>query len=747
MAPAAFATVRARLVLLVAVLLVPAAIVAAALLWRSYHEEHRAAETQLTGMTRAMSIAVDRDIGQARVLVEALSASWWLKHGRWREFDAQAREVVAGTDRWVSVVTEDGRLLVNTHYPVGQLPVRNVKLAVSGTIGIGDRIVLHNLHFGVAPREPIVIVTRTIRTEDGQRLLLNVVRRASSFLELMQQQHIPPRWTGVVVDGNRTVIARSRANEAFVGKSVSPSMRERLAQSDEDVQPTVTLDGISSITAWKTSPTTRWTMIVAVPRDEMARGARGALIAGTILGIALLGLGLVGAVLVGRGIARPLERLSRAAGGLAEGGALPPPSGLAEIDAVQIALAGAAKLLRAREQELRDLNQDLEARVTERTRELAEATESLVQAQKMEAVGRLTGGIAHDFNNLLTAVIGNIELIEKGNADPKVARRLANARSAAERGARLTGQLLAFSRRQRLHTEAVDVNAVVTSASELLHSTLGSAIEIETALGADLPAVEADATQLDLILLNLAINARDAMPDGGRLRIVTAAQSVDDAPRGAEAPGPGDYVAIRVEDQGTGMSAETLSRVFEPFFTTKETGHGTGLGLPQVLGILKQMQGGIAIESTQGIGTVVTIYLPISGGVPVHAVPAPVTIGPDWSGVCVLLVDDDPDVRGVTAEMLREQGCEVVEAGSGREGLAQLESEPAIDFALLDFAMPGLNGAEAARLIRAQRPDLPILLMSGYADLEQLGALWSGPMLSKPFTAATLRARMDELRA
>jgi signal transduction histidine kinase len=292
---------------------------------------------------------------------------------------------------------------------------------------------------------------------------------------------------------------------------------------------------------------------------------------------------------------------------------------LAEADMVAGAMGQAAASIRG-------FTATLEARVAERTRDLEDANarlsneiderrraeDQLSRVQRMEAVGQLSGGIAHDFNNLLQAVIGNIDLAKVRSTDPKALKFLDQALAASERGAKLTGQLLAFSRRQRLEPAAVDVNALVRGLAEILRSTLGGAIAIEIGLAEDLWRGFADATQLELIVLNLAINARDAMPGTGALTIATRNVTLGEPARPEEPP-PGDYVELSVTDTGTGIPPDVLARVFEPFFTTKEVGKGSGLGLSQVLGLTQQLGGGVRIDSQPGKGTIVSVYLPRSG--------------------------------------------------------------------------------------------------------------------------------------
>jgi len=405
--------------------------------------------------------------------------------------------------------------------------------------------------------------------------------------------------------------------------------------------------------------------------------------------------------------------------------------------------------IRRTEDELRALNNSLEARITERTQELAQtnakllaeiaqrqkAESALVQAQKMEAVGQLTGGIAHDFNNLLTAVVGNLDLIRIRATEPRVVRLAENAFRAAERGSKLTAQLLAFSRTQRLATRPVDINALIGGMSELLNQSLGPSITLETMLDPALPAAMADANQLELAILNLAINGRDAMPEGGTIT-VTSAQ--------ADREG---FIKIVVTDIGTGMPPHIVQRAFDPFFTTKPAGKGTGLGLSQVYGIAKQLGGDVQIASEVGKGTSVSILLPIAvAGMVTEPQPERQEVAAKNSEK-ILLVDDDDDVRDLVTSFLSEIGYEVHTADTGTAGLDHLR-EFAADLLILDFAMPGTNGAEVALAARQHNPDLRILFVSGYADSSALeAAVGTTPLLRKPFRpielASAVRTALD----
>ncbi|KGM33255.1 response regulator [Inquilinus limosus] len=415
------------------------------------------------------------------------------------------------------------------------------------------------------------------------------------------------------------------------------------------------------------------------------------------------------------------------------------------VSVVQTALRG-----RQRQYEARRLNEHLESRVQERTAELAAANRQLLaqiderervestlrQMQRLEAVGQLTSGVAHDFNNLLTVILGNISFLERGLAqaglDGAMERRLGYMRIAAERGAKLTDQLLAFSRRQRLEPRIIDLNVLLRDMHDLLQSTMGGRIRIETRATDGLWLALADPTQIELAVLNLAINARDAMESGGTLSVTTA-NVTRGPPASPEQPAAGDYVEICVRDTGTGMTEEVRAKALEPFFTTKEVGKGSGLGLSQVLGFAKQSGGGVSIDTAPGQGTAICIYLPRTREAAVAPDGLPAAASATVRAARILVVDDDNAVREITAAMLRELGHSVLEAGSGGAALELLESEPGIQLMVVDFAMPGMNGAELARHARQRRPGLPLLFVTGFVDRAALAGIADAQILGKPF--------------
>ncbi|MEH3086591.1 MAG: PAS domain-containing protein [Xylophilus ampelinus] len=404
---------------------------------------------------------------------------------------------------------------------------------------------------------------------------------------------------------------------------------------------------------------------------------------------------------------------------------------------------------------LAEANQDLEQRVAAAVRELMAAEEALRQSQKMEAVGQLTGGLAHDFNNLLTAITGALELMQRHVAQGRtgqIERYIGVAQGAARRAAALTHRLLAFSRRQTLDPKPVDVNQLVSGMEELIRRTVGPAIHIETVAAPDLWTTFVDAPQLENALLNLCINARDAMPDGGRITIETANEALDAHAAKALGVSPGAYVALHVADTGSGMSPEVMAKAFDPFFTTKPMGQGTGLGLSMIYGFAQQSGGQVRIRSEVGAGTAMSIHLPRHFGASApHPVEGAAAAAPASQGETVLVVDDEPAVRMLMTEVLDELGYRTLEGDDGQSGLRILRSDARIDLLITDIGLPGgMNGRQFADAARALRPGLKVLFVTGYAEnaLAGEGHLQPGmAVLTKPFALEALGARIREMIA
>jgi PAS domain S-box-containing protein len=396
---------------------------------------------------------------------------------------------------------------------------------------------------------------------------------------------------------------------------------------------------------------------------------------------------------------------------------------------------------------LAELTATLEQRVEQRTADLMnevaareKAQEQLRQAQKMEAIGQLTGGVAHDFNNLLMAVMGNLDLLRKRLPDdPRLRRLIDGALQGAERGASLTQRLLAFARQQDLRAVPVDLRGLIQGMIDLLERSLGPRVGLRLDLPASLPPARVDANQLELAILNLAINARDAMPDGGsiEIRIAECQSSCDPA------LGSGRYLKLSVVDNGKGMTPETLKRAVEPFYSSKPLGKGTGLGLSMVHGLAVQLGGALRLASAVGTGTTATLILPVATSVP-EAASAPLKPREVNRSAVILFVDDDPLIALSTIEMLEDLGHRVIGVSSGLHALDIIKSDQALDLMMTDHVMPGMTGVELAAASREVRPSLPILLATGYAELPE-GAQLDLPRLAKPYHQDQLRDRLDQL--
>ncbi|WP_289141413.1 response regulator [uncultured Pseudomonas sp.] len=434
------------------------------------------------------------------------------------------------------------------------------------------------------------------------------------------------------------------------------------------------------------------------------------------------------------------------------------------ISLVTTALRGRRRQYEARDR-LIDLSQSelrlqstletLEQQVEERTAQLRSNEEALRQSQKMEAVGQLTGGIAHDFNNMLTGIIGSLELLR---------RRLARGRlddldslidlgvTSANRAAGLTHRLLAFSRRQSLDSKPVEINQLVTSMGELLQRSLNESIVLDMQLSGQLWTAEADPNQLESALLNLALNARDAMPDGGRLVVETRNRHLDNVFTAAYGTlTPGDYVELSVIDTGCGMPENVISRAFDPFFTTKPIGQGTGLGLSMIYGFARQSHGHVILHSEVGKGTTVSLFLPRCVGEVTVDAPLDATLPPFANaGETVLIVEDDPAVRVLVSQVLSELGYAFVEAADADSALPIIESSQRIDLLISDVGLPGMNGRQLAEIGRQIRPDLKVLFITGYAEHAAVRGGFLDPgmqLITKPFTFDLLTAKVREMIA
>jgi signal transduction histidine kinase/CheY-like chemotaxis protein len=585
--------------------------------------------------------------------------------------------------------------------------------------------------------------------------------RLSEHLSRLQQTGSPflAGSALTIADRDGVILARSPQHAEFVGKRFPPPAMALVTAARSGIERLKSIDGTYRIVGFIPPAQSAYGLMVAIGFYEAAMTAdinRASLRAGLLLALVAVGAFLVTLFIARRFIGQPTRALLAAARRWREGDLGTPVQGEdshSEFGQIAAAYNSMAAALARREEDLREHADALEARVAERTQELLvtnnrlqveiaerQNTEAaLVQSQKLQAVGQLAGGIAHDFNNLLATIQGSLDLLAQ-TVPPKEARQrtwIERATGAVYRGSQLTGRLLAFSRRQRLAVQASDVNRLVSDLVPLLRTcTHGQRIRIDTLLGDDLWPAMVEPSQVEAAILNLALNARDAMEDGGVLTIATANQPVADAAtRGDIAAG--DYVAITVADTGVGMTDEVAQRAFEPFFTTKGPS-GSGLGLSQVYGMVRESGGTVRLTTSPAGGTSVMLLLPRAMEMPKPARP-PVEQQRAKSGAKVLMVDDNPDVLQVSADMLRQLGYSVTTATSGREALAALETRPAI--VVLDHAMPAMTGLQVASVMRQRGYGGPIILATGYAELgeaEQHELETLQGVLNKPYSIRDL---------
>jgi len=738
--------IPARLTMLALVTALPLAAVGSFAILRSVDDQRAQMQSDVKQMVESFGADVDREISAIWAELQVLATSPSLQSGNFQEFDQQMRAALK--IRGTSIVLHDthAQQLLSTNRPFGEPLPRATNSEMHDRVVATGKPQISDLIMGAVLKRPILTVGVPV-FRDGEVVYVLAMGLGPEILSaLVQEQKLSPDWTAAILDRNGIIVGRNHGLDRFLGHPVAPMLHQKLAEAIESWIPNVTSDGIPVYSTFRRSTMTGWTVAIGLPRefvDAPLRRAQWILFGG---GAAALALSLTLAWWVGWGIRRPVKALATDARVLGSGKPLGPLIGGArELDQVGEALRQAAtELVRNREQ--------LETMVADRTQELAATNErlraeigareqaqaALLQAQKMEAMGQLTGGVAHDFNNLLTAVSGSLELLESRITDERGVQFLRIAQRSVSRGAKLTESLLAFARKQRLDPVPADLNTVVVEISEMLRRSIGVSVEVKNVLASDLWPVLIDVTQIETALLNVALNARDAMPGGGVLVIETANIRARDNELPVEVAGQ-DCVLVSLCDTGIGMSPEVIERAFEPFFTTKEIGKGTGLGLSMVFGVVRQSGGVVRIRSRLREGTTVQIYLPRTIEGKARRPRRGVKLQASEKKAHILVVDDDPDVRWIIAEDLREIGYLVTEADSGRAALAILERGDPCDLMIADLVMTGLTGVDTVRLARRTRSDLKVLFCSGYADMSRFEEDIGGDaLLKKPFRTDTL---------
>jgi signal transduction histidine kinase/CheY-like chemotaxis protein len=735
-------SIRARLLLLTVLL------TALPALWQLGRFVQERQRTVQADAARLLQVAQRR----ADLITDKLQGTTQLLYGLARARDLESSDraacsaflakVLAAHPQYTGLLTikPDGSLFCDSLDTGRQLDLRDrayFKAAQVLTEGVALEPTFGRLT-GIA----VLQIAHPVRSAQGE---LQFVLLASLNLQALAEPtaNLPVAGASVLLlDDRGTVLATSRTGpqaETPGASLASAPVAQFAQQRGGDTQELAAADGAAFVWARAESPAldrARLHVLAGAPRAQLVAAANRRLAQDLTLLLAVAAAVFLGVwLLVERAIRQPVERISRMAGQLASGdlaARIEPPLPRGELGTLMLELNETAQSLQRQRRDIDELG------------------ERLRQSQRLEAVGQLTGGVAHDFNNLLTVVMGNAELLTELNRDDARQRVLAEMiATAAQRGADLTQRLLAFARKQALAPKVVDLNALVAGLDPMLRRTLGEHIEIEMIRAAGLWPAQVDPGQLENALLNLCLNARDAMPRGGRLTLETANARLDAdyAARNAEVV-PGQYVMVAVTDTGTGIAPEHLQRVFEPFFTTKETGKGTGLGLAMVYGFVKQSAGHVSIYSEPGQGTCVKVYFPRALAAEEPGAESHGEAVPQGGRGTILLVEDDEQVRQYAATQLRFFGYTVIEAADGPTALALLQQRGPIDLLFTDVVMPGgMNGRVLADTARRHQPGLRVLYTSGYTEnaIVHHGRLDEGArLLAKPYRRSELDRAVRE---
>jgi signal transduction histidine kinase len=737
-------SISARLILLVLALALPLNLVIVWVIWDLVNRANQVQRTSLLYAAQSIAAGVDAELGKYVALAETLSRSPALLDDNLDAFEAEARRAFpAGAENWVLVADVDGQQLINTFVQPGQpLPRRNPLAIEAQHRAFSTRsIVISDLFKSPLTQNWIATIDVPI-FKGGQPFRgLAIVMRQREFLGLLNVQDIPRNWLAGIIDGQGRFIARVPSVQ--VGQLASEGWRATKDQRGLFEFPSI--EGDPLIAANAQSSISNWRMGVAVKKAELQEAAWATVRWAVILGVGLSAASLLLAWSLARQITRPIDQLREAFADVSAQPGKPIAIGPPEILQLQDTLHHAVV-------ERTNANQTLIGALSNLEREMAlreEAQAALAQSQRLEAIGQLAGGMAHDFNNVLAAISSYLDGVTLRSTDEKIRKVIQDVMDVIQMGASLTRRLLILSHRQGVGLERLDLNDRVTGTIELLRRTLGEQVTVSLKLSADPCQTMANPGDVDNAVLNLAINARDAMPDGGMLTIETRHVTLDADAAGRIANArPGEYMMLTVHDTGHGMSPEVLKHAMEPLFTTKEPGKGTGLGLATVHTTVRQAGGFVAIDSTVGEGTSVHLYFPKAEPGPIvsRTAPSPKE-APLGDGELILLVEDNDKLREATVSRLESLGYAVVEAKTGPEAITLLESGEPIALVFSDIVMPGgMTGYDVAEWVRSMKPGLRVLLTSGYSDmpLAVSEAVREIKVLAKPCTREQLARALRE---
>jgi signal transduction histidine kinase len=714
-------SIRRRLLWLVFAVWLPAAGGFALLAWYTHREETSSTRQTIERYAQSVSVLIERELDRRVVLAHALASTRAARQGDLAGFHDEARSATVGRDAWALLVTADLQIL-NTK---GDFPGRPVKRAKPWPLTDSEPQIVF-VPFAPVSRTSAITVFVPIPGSDPQRYNVGVSFEPATLQTTLDANPGPFRALTTVVNGDQVIMARSRDPAKWFGASASPQFRARILQDRVGFAESTTLDGVPSLTFLGARNAYGWSVVVSVPAAELTaaadRASAKAWGASAVLLVIGLGFALSGTRHIG-GTVRALEDAAAQLGNNSVPRTL--SSGVSEVDAVSRALHAAG--IKAQE-----ATASLERRVNDAVQTAQEAQAKLLQSQRLELIGRLTAGVAHDFNNLLQTIKTALHLMER-RADGGYDRRLLEgAGRAVSKAGDLVKQLMTFGRVQTLEPTSVSIADVVLKGQELTSKAVGERVALTASIEPGLPYVHVDPVQLEMAVLNLVFNARDAMPGGGHITINARVAF----PAETEPIGPGSFVRLEVADNGAGMTQEVQERAFEPYFTTKPVGSGTGIGLAQVDSFARQSGGGITLTSELGQGTSVCIYLPVAA--PAATAFADTTshaMGPHKT-LRVLMVEDDVLVSSVIHAALGDEGHAVTLCHTADDAVELLRTGAQFDLLFTDVVMPGrMNGIDLVRWCEANRPELRLLVTTGYA--ENLSEV-SVQVLRKPYDLDTL---------
>jgi signal transduction histidine kinase/CheY-like chemotaxis protein len=742
--------------------ILPTVVFAAYLLDQFAQSERARAEQLLTESTKGLARGIDAHFSATESALVALRDSDALNSDNLAAFELRLRRTAGTTGQHYALIDSSGQQLINTLLPE-KAPLPKTHLGPWEAVFTEQRPIVTNVFEGLSGKNLLAGVAVPVVRDKKVKWALAASLVRDDFAGIINAPGVPEDWIVSIVDRTGTHMVRSHNNDKFAGKPLVPVLVRMMTARESGVVRAISLEGISLISNLQYAPKSGWAAAVGLPAKALDAPIRASLNQLMLIGMLVMAIALLLMFTVARLLDRAMQSLTRSALAIGRGTeVIAPPSGIKEVDDVgdvvtrtahelNVLTSSRATRVAARTAELSTANRRLTAEMERRQQSEAQ----LMQMQKIEAIGHLTGGIAHDFNNMLAIILSSLRLLERRvrRGDFDVQRFVDAAIKGAERAASLTARLLAFSRQQPLAPEVTNGNELISTMGEILHRTIPENIRIETVLAGGLWRTFVDRPGLESVIINLAVNARDAMPDGGRLIIETANVDLEESYAAAHPDvNPGQYVMISVSDTGTGMSPEVVDRVFDPFFTTKPAGQGTGLGLSQVHGFIKQSGGHVAIQSEPGVGTTVKLYLPRHQGdgspqTVQESRPPPVWRAPQ-GGETILVVEDEDAVRRLAVEMLSELGYSAVEAENAERALQVLEAHPEIDALITDIVMPGMNGRMLANEVLARRPGLPVLFTTGYTRdaIVHHGVLDPDVhVVMKPYSLELLSAKLHEV--